>query len=121
VRDAGLAHRVDIQLRDYRDVGGCFDKIVSIEMFEAVGQEYWGSYLRNLDRLLKPKGLALLHTIAVPDQHFDLYRQDPGWIQKYIFPGGFLPSLERFFQVLRKETTLEIHALENTAPITPKP
>ena len=112
VRDAGMAERVEILFRDYRDVQGRFDKIVSIEMLEAVGEAYWGRFARQLDRLLVPEGLALVQVICVPDQRYPEYRRDPGWVQHYIFPGGMLPSLYELLRTLRRHTQLEVHDIE---------
>jgi cyclopropane-fatty-acyl-phospholipid synthase len=89
---AGLSDRVDIRLQDYRDVGGRYDKIVSIEMFEAVGQENWATYFETLDRCLVPGGRAALQVITIADEKFEAYRCNPDFIQRYIFPGGMLPS-----------------------------
>jgi cyclopropane-fatty-acyl-phospholipid synthase len=92
MRRAGLSDAVEIRLQDYRDVDGQFDKIVSIEMFEAVGLENWQTYFAVLDRCLKPGGRAALQSITIADSHFEDYRQNPDFIQCYIFPGGMLPS-----------------------------
>ena len=92
----GLSDRVDIQLIDYRDLkDGSFDKIISIEMFEAVGMDFWPVYFNKLSSLLKPKGKAALQVITIDDAEFDSYLATPDFIQKYIFPGGMLPSMER--------------------------
>jgi len=88
----GLAHRVEIRIQDYRDVTGTFDKVVSIEMFEAVGEERWPAYFDVLRRCLKPGGLAGLQVITIAENRFDYYRRTPDFIQRYIFPGGMLPS-----------------------------
>jgi len=88
----GLSEKVKIRLQDYRDVKGCFDKIVSIEMFEAVGEAYWSTYLKVLERCLKPGGQAALQIITIDNARFTSYRNDPEFIQRYIFPGGMLPS-----------------------------
>ena len=96
MRRAGLDEAVEIRLQDYRDVDGRFDKIVSIEMFEAVGQENWQTYFAVLDRCLKRGGRAALQSITIADSHFEGYRQNPDFIQCYIFPGGMLPSPAAF-------------------------
>jgi cyclopropane-fatty-acyl-phospholipid synthase len=96
----GVADKVEILLQDYRDVTGQFDKIVSIEMFEAVGEENWGTYFQTLDRCLKPGGKAGLQAITINDEHFDSYRRKPDFIQLYVFPGGVLPSPSAFGQVV---------------------
>ena len=95
IHEAGLAERADIRLVDYRDVEGRFDRVASIEMFEAVGEEYWSDYFRALKRVLKPGGRAGLQIITIRDDLFDGYRRRPDFIQKYIFPGGMLPSETR--------------------------
>jgi cyclopropane-fatty-acyl-phospholipid synthase len=93
---AGLAGKVDIRLQDYRDVAGEFDKIVSIEMFEAVGEENWATYFDIVDRCLKPGGRAGLQVITIADEAFESYRRRPDFIQMYVFPGGMLPSPSAF-------------------------
>lgn len=92
IRDAGLDARARVENRDYRDITGCYDRIVSIEMFEAVGEAYWLTYARKLRALLKPGGAAALQVITIDEARFDDYRREPDFIQKYIFPGGMLPS-----------------------------
>jgi cyclopropane-fatty-acyl-phospholipid synthase len=101
IRKAGLADKVDIQLRDYRDITGQFDAVASIEMFEAVGEKYWPQYFGKIASVLKPGGKAALQIITIDDDMFDSYRRRPDFIQHYIFPGGMLPSIKR----LREETT----------------
>ena len=96
MRHAGLDHKVDIRLQDYRDVEGQFDKIVSIEMFEAVGEENWQTYFGVLDRCLKQGGRAALQSITIANGIFRTYREKPDFIQCYIFPGGMLPSPAAF-------------------------
>jgi cyclopropane-fatty-acyl-phospholipid synthase len=90
--EAQFSHLVDFQLIDYRDVSGSFDRIVSIEMFEAVGEEHWPSYFRVVRDRLKPGGVAALQIITVEDRRFEEYRGQVDFIQMYIFPGGMLPS-----------------------------
>ena len=90
--NAGLSERADIRLVDYRDVEGRFDRVASIEMFEAVGQEYWPAYFGKIDQVLRPGGKAGLQIITIDDAHFHGYRRRADFIQKYIFPGGMLPS-----------------------------
>jgi len=89
---AGLDARVDFELVDYRDVTGEFDRIVSIEMFEAVGERYWDAYFKAVHDRLKPGGRAALQVITINDASFQSYRSTVDFIQRYIFPGGMLPS-----------------------------
>ena len=93
--EAGLADRGEVRLIDYRDLKGEFDRIVSIEMFEAVGQAYWPTYFNAVSSLLKSGGRAALQAITIDDEAFDEYRREPDFIQRYIFPGGMLPSMPR--------------------------
>jgi cyclopropane-fatty-acyl-phospholipid synthase len=97
----GINDRVDIRLQDYRDVQGPFDKVASIEMFEAVGEKYWPAYFGKIADVLKPGGRAGLQIITIRDDLFERYRSRVDFIQQYVFPGGMLPSLER----LREETS----------------
>ena len=98
VRDAGLDNLVDLRLQDYREIEEQFDHIVSIEMFEAVGESYWPGFFEMLFARLKSGGRIALQTITIDDQYFDHYRQNVDFIQRYIFPGGMLPSPEIFSQ-----------------------
>ena len=100
--DQGLAERADIRLVDYRDVEGQFDRVASIEMFEAVGERYWPAYFGKINDSLKPGGRAGLQIITIRDEFFDEYRTRADFIQKYIFPGGMLPSEERLRAVTDK-------------------
>ncbi|NWH08783.1 MAG: class I SAM-dependent methyltransferase [Alphaproteobacteria bacterium] len=95
----GLTERVTIEMRDYRDVEGQFDRIASIEMFEAVGEKYWPAYFGKLRECLKPGGIAGLQVITIGESHFPIYRRGVDFIQKYIFPGGMLPTMS----ALRRE------------------
>lgn len=99
IRKAGLQDKVSLKLQDYRDVKKRYDHVVSIEMFEAVGEEYWGTYFSKIYEILKPGGRAALQIITIDDKLFENYRRDVDFIQTYIFPGGMLPSLS----ALRKE------------------
>ena len=116
VTAAGLADCVEIQLCDYRDVVGTYSKIVSIEMLEAVGQHYWREYFRVLDRLLEPGGLVALQTIAVADHEFQHAASHASWVQKYIFPGGMLPSLLELCRAMSADTKLSVIELEDIGP-----
>lgn len=92
IERAGLSDRVDIRLQDYRDVTGSFDRIASIEMFEAVGERYWPTFFDTVRARLAKGGRAALQIITIDDSHFPSYRRGGDYIQRYIFPGGMLPS-----------------------------
>ena len=99
LQDAGLSEQADLRLQDYRDIGdGPFDAIASIEMFEAVGREYWDSYFQTVHDKLKPGGRACVQSITIRDDLFDRYVRSTDFIQQYIFPGGLLPSRRVFAQ-----------------------
>jgi cyclopropane-fatty-acyl-phospholipid synthase len=89
---AGLQDRVDVQLKDYRALTGQYDRVVSIEMLEAVGEPYWPEYFRILNDSLAPDGQAMIQVITVPDHRFDFYRSESDFVQRHIFPGGMLIS-----------------------------
>jgi len=90
--ETGLSERCSFALRDYRDLGGRFDRIVSIEMLEAVGEAYWPVYFAKLSRLLAAHGTAVLQVITIDESRFDSYRRTPDFIQRHVFPGGMLPT-----------------------------
>ena len=113
VAAAGVDHLVDIRLVDYREVTGEFDRIVSIEMLEAVGHRYLGTYFEQVDRLLAPDGLAAIQVITIPEQRYDNYRRRPDFIQRYIFPGGHLPSLEAMCESMGDHSQLYVEQVDN--------
>jgi cyclopropane-fatty-acyl-phospholipid synthase len=115
VRAAGLQDLVDIQLRDYREIEGTYDAVVSIEMLEAVGAEYYEAYFEACDRALKPGGRMSLQTIAFPDVAYERQRRGANWIQLYIFPGGLLPSLSVIERSLHR-TRLLVSGVTDIAP-----
>lgn len=93
--ESAFGERVDFRLQDYRDVAGTFDRIVSVEMIEAVGRDYWPMFFSTLRRRLAPSGHAVLQAITIADDRFESYSRNPDFIQRCIFPGGALPSQER--------------------------
>lgn len=99
---AGLDDRVRLELRDYRDLDGQYDHVVSIEMFEAVGERWWDTYFRTVRRLLRPEGRALIQSITIRDDLFPRYRRGTDFIQQFVFPGGMLPSPTVFGRRARK-------------------
>lgn len=116
VRKAGLGDRVTVLLEDYRDLAGVYDKIVSIEMIEAVGEAYLDTYLKQCARLLRPQGMMLLQTITMADEHFARYRKAVDFIQRYIFPGGFLPSVGTLAERIGRATDLRLFHLDDLGP-----
>lgn len=112
----GLEDRIEVRIQDYRHVEGEFDRIVSIEMLEAVGHRYLGTYFRSLDRLLGPDGLAVVQVITIPDERERSYRRRPDFIQRAIFPGGHLPSLTTMSRAMTRSSRLTVEALENLGP-----
>jgi cyclopropane-fatty-acyl-phospholipid synthase len=91
-----------LQHRDYRDIAGRFDRIVSIEMIEAVGENYWPMYFRKLRACLNEGGNAVLQAITIEAARFDAYKRHPDFIQRYIFPGGMLPTVDIIFEEARR-------------------
>ena len=114
--EAGLNEHVQIELRDYRDISGQYDKIASIEMFEAVGKAYWDRYFSKVQQSLKPGGVAGLQIITIADRFFDAYERSTDFIQRYVFPGGMLPSpsllghhIEKAGLSLRQKNAFGVH------------
>ncbi len=107
ISDAHLSHLVKFSQTDYRDVRGSFDHVVSIEMFEAVGERFWPSYFSIVRDCLKPGGRAMVQTITIADELFARYRKSTDFIQQYVFPGGMLPS-PKVFRELAVRAELEV-------------
>ncbi len=116
----GLDGRVSVLLEDYRDlprrVGRKFDRLVSIEMIEAVGHENLGRFFRSCSALLQPEGSMLLQAIVVPDHHYESYRKSADFIRRYIFPGGCAPSLSALFDAASRESDLGAVDLQDLTP-----
>ncbi|MCK8516619.1 cyclopropane-fatty-acyl-phospholipid synthase family protein [Methylonatrum kenyense] len=102
IERAGLSHLVRLRLQDYRDVEGQFDHVVSIEMFEAVGRDYWQTFFECLRKRLKPGGRAALQIITMDAEFFERYRLNPDFIQRYIFPGGMLPTVSELRTIVQR-------------------
>jgi cyclopropane-fatty-acyl-phospholipid synthase len=109
----GLEKQITILLQDYRLIEGTFDKLVSIEMIEAVGHEYYREYFSKCSSLLKPQGLMLIQAITIQDQRFEYARKNTDFIQQYIFPGGCLPSNAVVAQHIQEDTDMQIVGLED--------
>jgi cyclopropane-fatty-acyl-phospholipid synthase len=116
IQQEGLEHRVQVKLCDYRDVRGSFDRVLSVEMLEAVGHEYLGTFYAAIERVLKPNGIAVIQVITMPDHRYETYRRGCDWIQKYIFPGSLLPSLTALGEAATSNSHLLLEAVENIGP-----
>lgn len=108
IERAGVADRVDIRLEDYRQLTGRYDKIVSIEMIEAVGHEFLETFFRVCSDLLRPGGAMLLQTITIPEARYDIYRRSVDFIQKHVFPGGNVPSVAALSAAMTRGGDLRI-------------
>ncbi len=113
VSAAGLEGQVEHRRQDSRDVRGRFDKVVSIEMFEALGREHWPLYFGQIERLLAPEGIAVIQTISIPDRAFEAYARHCDWIQKHVFPGGLLASVHHVTGAMIRSSRLNLHQLED--------
>ena len=113
---AGLSDRVTVLLRDYRDLKGQYDKLVSIEMIEAVGHAFYDTYFKCCSDLLKPNGMMLLQAIIIADQLYEQAKRSVDFIQRYIFPGSCIPSITAMHQSLARVTDLRLFHLEDITP-----
>lgn len=116
VQEERLEHLIDIRFQDYRDVAGQYDKIVSIEMLEAVGHQYLNEFFAQCHALLKPQGVLGLQVITCADNRYDQLRKGVDWIQKHIFPGSLLPSIASINTAVNKTGDMVLHHLEDIAP-----
>ncbi|SNR79522.1 cyclopropane-fatty-acyl-phospholipid synthase [Pseudomonas segetis] len=113
IKEQGLEDRVTLLLKDYRDLEGSYDKLVSIEMIEAVGHRFLSSYFQTCANLLKPDGLMLLQAITIRDQRYEQARNSVDFIQRYIFPGGALPSITKMLDIITDKTDMNLHHMED--------
>jgi cyclopropane-fatty-acyl-phospholipid synthase len=113
---AGLDHLIEIREQDYRRVEGSFTKVASIEMLEAIGERQFGTYFATIDRVLAAGGRAAVQTILVPEQRWDRYRRTPDWIERYVFPGCLIPSLEALSSASAKHSQLGIYEVDEIGP-----
>ena len=109
----GLTDKITLLKEDYRNLTGKYDKLVSIEMIEAVGHSFLPTFFKTCSDLLKPNGKMLIQAITIADQRYDRYRKQADFIQKYIFPGGFLPSVQIMNQKIAKHTDLKVSSLHD--------
>lgn len=113
IAQEGLEDRITLLKKDYRDLEGQFDKLVSIEMIEAVGHEYLDTYFRKCASLLKPDGELLIQAITIADQRYEFAKRNVDFIKRYVFPGGFLPSVTAMTSSLTRETDLRAIHIED--------
>ncbi len=116
IKEAGLSHRIEIHLQDYRSTKGLYSKIVSIEMIEAVGHKHLKTFFQQCHQLLDRNGLLGLQMILSPDHRYDAFRTNVDWIQKHIFPGSLLPSMNTIQQSLRQTGTMTLLDYEDITP-----
>ena len=116
VEAAGLQDRVTILLKDYRELEGSYDKLVSIEMIEAVGHQYYDDYFQVCGRLLKDEGMMLLQAITIADQRYNTARKTVDFIKRYIFPGSCIPSVTRLLETVTQSSDLRLFDLEDIGP-----
>lgn len=109
----GLTDKITLVQKDYRELTGSFDKLVSIEMIEAVGHKYLPDFFKQCERLLKPDGQMLIQAITIADQKYAQYVRSVDFIQRYIFPGGCVPSNARMMQVLAEKTDMVVRHIED--------
>jgi cyclopropane-fatty-acyl-phospholipid synthase len=116
IQKAGLTDRIEVRLEDFRDHQGSYDKCVSIEMMEALGHRYLPAFAEAVGRLLKPKGLAAFQYITCPDARYEQFRRGVDFIQKHIFPGSLLLSINRVNQLMTEKGGFQLHHLEDFGP-----
>lgn len=113
IRESEVADKITIEICDYRDLKGQYDKVVSVEMIEAVGDKFMDTYAATISRVLKPQGLVAIQMITCPDSRYELLRDNVDFIQKYIFPGSLLPSVGRVVQAMNRTSDLSLFELED--------
>jgi len=116
IRQAGLEHKVTVLLSDYRDLQGQFDKLVSIEMIEAVGHAFYDTYFAKCASLLKPDGMALIQAITIADQRYESAKNSVDFIQRYIFPGSCIPSVTALVNSVTRASDMRLYNLEDIGP-----
>ncbi len=116
IKAAGLEDKIEVLLSDYRDLTGTYDKLVSIEMIEAIGHQFYDTYFAQCSRLLKPNGMMLLQAITIADQRYASAIKTVDFIQRYIFPGSCIPSVTAMLNSITKSTDLRLFNLEDIGP-----
>ena len=113
IKDLKLSHKITILFSDYRHLKGQYDKLVSIEMLEAVGYQYYDTYFNVCSQLLKPHGLAFIQTITIADQRYEKSKHSVDFIQRYIFPGSCIPSITAIQNSISKSSDLKIYGIQD--------
>jgi cyclopropane-fatty-acyl-phospholipid synthase len=116
IDQAGLSDQIEVLFCDYRKVTGKYDRIISVEMIEAVGKAYYPIFFRSCNRLLKPNGVLVIQTITIPDQRYEAFAKTTDWMRLFIFPGGMLPSLTALTKVLTDHTSFVVKQVESIGP-----
>jgi cyclopropane-fatty-acyl-phospholipid synthase len=116
IRDEGLEDRITLLFEDYRDLTGQYDKLVSVEMIEAIGHQYLDTYFEKCSSLLKPNGMMLLQAITIADQRYESALREVDYIKKYIFPGGFLPSIAAMCRSIARVTDMKLFHMDDIGP-----
>ena len=116
ILEAGLEDKITLLMEDYRDLQGTYDKLVSIEMIEAVGHQYLDTYFAKCSSLLKPEGIMLIQSITIADQQYDRAIKSVDFIQRFIFPGGFIPSISAITNSVKQSTDMRLFQLEDIGP-----
>ena len=116
IKAAGLADRIEVLLTDYRDLKGQYDKLVSVEMIEAVGHQYYDTYFSRASTLLKPDGMMLIQAITIADQRYEAARRSVDFIQRHIFPGSTIPSVTAISQSVTRASDMRLFHLEDIGP-----
>jgi cyclopropane-fatty-acyl-phospholipid synthase len=111
-KEEEVEKQIEILLKDYRDLEGTFDAVIAVEMFEAVGKEYFDIFFKKCESLLKPSGVLVMQIITMPDQRYAAYSKGTDFIQKYIFPGGHLPSVGKILDTTSNHTRLNLLHME---------
>ena len=116
IEEEGLSGQVDLLLKDYRELEGQYDKLVSIEMIEAVGHQYYDTFFRQCSSLLKPEGMMLIQAITIADQAFESHKHEVDFIKRYIFPGSCIPSVTALSDAMTKSSDLRLYHFEDITP-----
>tara|TARA_B110000263_G_scaffold249469_1_gene267169 strand:- start:1516 stop:2706 length:1191 start_codon:yes stop_codon:yes gene_type:complete len=116
IKEEGLEDNIEVKLIDYRNIEGTYDKVISVEMIEAIGYELFNSYFEKIEGVMKPNGIAVIQAITYPDKNYDIYRKGCDFIQKFIFPGSLLPSVKVMNESITQKTDMKVIDLERIGP-----